>query len=89
MPNRETRIDMISVCSADGTVQPLRFRFEDEEHCRHRVNVLEILSCRELRYRQTEGWVFTCRAQGDEEEHLVELKYVVRAHCWYLFRVIY
>ena len=25
-------VDVISVCSADGTIRPLRFRMEDEEH---------------------------------------------------------
>lgn len=89
MLTRDTRIDMISVCNADGSLQPLRFRYEDAECCRHRVNVQEILACKELRYRETEGYVFTCRASMDGEEHMVQLKYVIRAHCWYLFRVIY
>ena len=25
-------VDVIAVCSADGSIKPLRFRMEDEEH---------------------------------------------------------
>ena len=41
-------IDVISVCSADGELRPLRFRMEDEQHCLLRVDIDEIISIKPI-----------------------------------------
>ena len=69
------KVDMISVCNADGSLQPLRFRYEDGDQCRRLGRVLEILCCEQVSYVGVEAYVFTCRAQMGEEEHLLKLKY--------------
>lgn len=78
-------VEMISVCGADGSMQPLRFRFLDEDGCAQVARVLEILSCREIKYVEVEAYVFTCRARTDERELLLTVRYCIRSHQWLLF----
>ena len=82
-------IQVISVCSADGALQPLRFRFEDEEHAMHIVNVLEVVDVRAVSYVGIEAFRYLCKAEEDGLRHLFELNYAVRAHRWALLRRIY
>ena len=42
-------VDVISVCSADGEIRPLRFRME-ETHQLLRVDIDEIISVRQVQY---------------------------------------
>lgn len=79
-------IDVISICSADGEIRPLRFRFEDDQHQLLRVDVNEIVSKKTIQYVGIEAQLFLCRVSVWGEEWLVELKYTIRTHCWCLFR---
>lgn len=79
-----TGVDMIAVCSADGSLQPLRFRFDDGAETR-RVRVLEILSCKEVRYVNVEAYEYVCRALVEEREQVLRIRYGIRAHRWSLF----
>lgn len=81
-----THVDMISVCGADGSLQPLRFRFEDRDRAVRRVQVLEVLACREIKYVTVEAYEYTCRARVEEREALVRVRYAVRTHRWSLFQ---
>ena len=80
-----TNVDMISVCNADGSLLPLRFRFEDRDSRVRRVQVLEVLTCREIRYITVEAYEYTCRARTEEREELIRVRYAVRSHRWSLF----
>ena len=70
-------IDVISICSADGQIRPLRFRIEDEAHQLRRVDIDEVISVKEVPsvWMETNRW-------------LVELKYTVRTHTWCLMRKV-
>ncbi|MBR4701601.1 MAG: hypothetical protein IKP19_07920 [Oscillospiraceae bacterium] len=81
---RQINVDMLAVCSADGSLQPVRFRFEDENHIVRMARVLEILSCQEIRYVNVEAYSYSCRARIEEEECLLNLRYSIRSHCWRL-----
>ncbi len=83
---QSANVDMISVCNADGSMQPLRFRYEDELQCRRLGRILEILCCEQISYVGVEAYLFTCRVQLDDAEHLVKLKYSVRGHRWCLVK---
>ena len=78
-------VDMISVCNADGSLQPLRFCFEDQNQQMQRFQVLEILACREIKYVTVEAYEYTCRVRADEQESLARLRYAIRSHRWSLF----
>ena len=81
-------VDVISVCSADGSIKPLRLRMEDEEHQLLRIDIEEVISCKEIQYVGIEAHVFLCRATVRQREWLFELRYTIRTHSWCLLRKV-
>ena len=71
-------VDVISVCSADGQIRPLRFRMEDESHQLLRIDIDEIINCRHIQYVGIEAQIFLCRATVNGKQWLFELKYTIR-----------
>ena len=86
---RNLPVDVISMCSADGQIRPLRLRMEDEEHQLLRVDVDEVIHSRKIQYVGIEAHIFLCRATVGERQWLFELKYTIRSHCWCLYRKVY
>ena len=86
---RNQPVDVISVCSAAGEIRPLRLRMEDEQHQLLRIDIDEIISCREVQYVGIEAQIFLCRATVCEKEAVFELKYTIRSHSWCLLRTVY
>lgn len=82
-------VDVISLCSADGQLRPLRLRMEDEKHQILRIDIDEIVSCRDIQYVGIEAKVFLCKALVDEKKWLFELRYMIRSHNWCLLRRVY
>ena len=82
-------VDVISVCSAEGKIRPLRLRMEDEQHQLLRVDIDEIVSVKEVQYVGIEAFIFLCRATVREDAWLFELRYMVRTHTWSLMRKVY
>ena len=82
-------VDVISVCNADGSIQPLRLRLGDPERGYVRVDVTQILDTKEIEYVGIEAKWFLCRGQADDREHLFELKYTYRSHVWSIVRMIH
>ena len=82
-------VDVISMCSADGRIRPLRFRMEDEDHQLLRVDIDEIISSRQIQFVGIEAQVFLCRAFVRGKMWLFELKYTIRSHSWCLLRKVY
>ena len=85
---RNQPVDVISVCSANGDIKPLRLRMEDEEHQLLRVDIHEIISMKPIQFVGIEAQVFLCKSIVQGKEWLFELKYTIRSHCWCLFRRI-
>ena len=84
-----TPVDVISVCSADGTIKPLRLRMEDEAHQLLRIDIEEVISTKEIQYVGIEAQIFLCRATVEGKKWLFELKYTIRTHKWCLLRKVY
>ena len=82
-------VDVISVCSANGDIRPLRLQMEDENHQLLRVDIEEVISSKEIQYVGIEAHVFLCRAIVRGKPWLFELKYTIRSHCWCLLRKVY
>lgn len=89
MENKIYPVDVISMCSANGDILPLRLRMEDEEHQLLRIDVEEIISNKPIQYVGIEAYVFLCRAKVKEKIWLFELKYTIRSHSWCLRRKVY
>ena len=79
-------VDVISVCSANGEIRPLRMRVEDEEHQLLRVDIDEVVSTKSVQYVGIEAHIFLCRATVRGDEWLFELKYTIRSHHWHFLR---
>lgn len=82
-------VDVISVCSANGDIRPLRFRMEDETHRLLRVDIDEVISSKQIQYAGIEAHIFLCRATVEQRKWLFELKYTIRSHNWCLLRKVY
>ena len=82
-------VDVISVCSADGSIKPLRLRMEDEDHQLLRIDIEEVISSKEIQYVGIEAHVFLCKATVRGKESLFELKYTIRSHNWCFMRKVY
>lgn len=81
-------VDVISVCTADGTIKPLRVQLKDESNQLLRINIDEIISIKEIEYVGVEGPVFLCRARVWERQWVFELKYNIRSHSWCILRKV-
>ena len=82
-------VDVIAVCSSDGSIKPLRFRMEDEDHQLLRIDIEEVISTKEIQYVGIEAHVFLCRATVRGKESVFELRYMIRSHNWQLLRKVY
>ena len=82
-------VDVISVCRADGSIEPLRFQVEGSQNQMVRVLVEEIVGRREIPRVGVEAKVFLCRGTMENHECMFELKYSFRAHCWSILRRVY
>lgn len=82
-------VDVISVCSANGDIRPLRFRMENEAHQLLRIDIDEVISMKPIQYVGIEAQIFLCKAIVAGKEWLFELKYTIRTHNWCMHRRIY
>ena len=82
-------VDVISMCSANGDIRPLRFRMEDEQHQLLRVDIDEVVSCRPIQFVGIEAQIFLCRAMIKGKQSLFELRYTIRSHTWCFLRKVY
>ena len=86
---RNQPVDVISVCSANGDIKPLRLRMEDEERQLLRVDIHEIISMKPIQFVGIEAQVFLCKSIVQGKEWLFELKYTIRTHTWCILRNVY
>jgi hypothetical protein len=84
---RMRSVDVISVCTADGQIRPLRLQLQDEQHQLLRINIDEIVSRKEITHVGAEAQIFLCRARVWEKSWLLELKYLFRSHTWQLQKI--
>jgi len=82
-------VDVISVCSAEGKIRPLRLQLYNENQMHFRVDILEVLSVKEIPYTGVEANVYTCKARTEGHVMILELKYTFRSHKWCLLRKLY
>lgn len=75
-------VDVISICTADGEIRPLRMQLEDEQRQLLRVNIEQILDMEEITHVGAEAKIFVCRATVWERKWTFQLKYMIRSHSW-------
>ena len=62
MEQKQCPVDVISMCSASGEIHPLRLRMEDEAHQLLRIDIEEVVSCKEIQFVGIEAKIFLCQA---------------------------
>ena len=77
-------VDVISLCSAAGDIRPRRLRLEDERQELRRVDVIEVVSVKQIPYVGAEAYLYVCRVNSEGKPGLVELEYGIRSHTWRL-----
>lgn len=77
-------VDVISLSGADGELRPLRVRAERGFDHVIVGNVQEILRRSQNTLFGAETHTFLCRIRGQGESSVLELKYFVRSHRWYV-----
>lgn len=82
-------VDVISVCSANGDIRPLRLQMVDEDNQLLRLNIEQVVKTEEIQFVGAEATIFLCRATVWGKKWLFELKYTIRSHSWCLLRRIY
>lgn len=86
MEQKACPVDVISVCSADGEIRPLRIQMEDEERQLLRVNIEQVISTEEITHVGAEAKIFLCRATVWDRKWIFRLKYSIRSHAWTIHR---
>lgn len=81
-------VDVISICSADGEIRPLRLRMNRADEEPVIIHVSDVLKVTENVFVGVESSVFLCRANQNGREILFELKYTFSSHSWCLLRRI-
>lgn len=82
-------LQVIVHCEAGGDLHPLRFRYEDEKHMVHTVQVEHITDSRKTNFVGIDAIHYICRGKEGDKEHMYELRYTINTHKWVLFRQIY
>ena len=77
-------VDVIAMHSADGGIIPIRFQIENDEQERLRIDIQEIIKTTEITHVGAESTIFLCRVRMGDRNRILELKYRLRSHSWYL-----
>ena len=87
--DRSCPVDVISVCSSDGEIRPLRLRMEGEDKELRRLDIREVVSVKLIPYVGAEAYVFLCSTAFEGRDRLLELKYSIRSHTWWILRFLH
>lgn len=79
-------VDVISLCSIDGEIRPLRLRICKNREETVRIQIMESVKIKEIPYAGVEAHIFRCRGKAGEREMVFDLKYTFRSHSWCLLR---
>ena len=77
-------VDVISVCSAEGQIHPLRLQMLDENSQLLRVHILEAKRIQLIQHVGAEAEIFQCSAKIHDRLLHFQLKYTYRSHTWHL-----
>lgn len=77
-------VDVICLSSTDGAVIPLRIRVDNGEDEIQVGSVCEILATRVNQRIGAETRTFLCRVRCQQSTNVLELKFFLQDHSWYL-----
>ena len=84
MTSANIPVDVLCVCSAAGQIRPLWLQMQAPEEGMQRIDIDQILSTKQICGTGAEAQVYRCRACVGDGVQVFDLKYLIRAHRWYL-----
>jgi len=81
-------VEMISTCSREGAIRPVRFRLEAEDQTLITVRLHQIESIQEILFVGAEAFLYICRGEMGGRARRFELRYSLRRHRWVLHRFL-
>ena len=81
-------VQTLCVTSTVGDLKPLWFRYEDEYHNVVKVEISNVLSCKETKIAGCLSLVYTCESILNSSISIVELQYLIGSHKWVLKRKV-
>lgn len=81
-------IQLLSVCNTNGDLIPRWFRYEDQEHLLHTVQIEQVLAHQELEYVGMRMISYICQADMEERRRIFEIRYHVDSHKWSFFKML-
>lgn len=89
---RHIPVQMAAVCSTQGEMQPLWFRYADDEGMIRTVHIQEVHSSREIRPAGIRIVQYICSAVSKEipagKEYVFELRFYVMEHKWIFYKML-
>ena len=80
-------IEMVSHTTANGEINPLRFRFKKEDESFNVIKVDKVLFKQSERVAGVEAYVYRCQSTFGKEQKLYELKYMIKECKWILWKM--
>lgn len=80
-------VDMICLSSCDGTITPLKFRWQEEGLEPRIIRIDRIIDRKEEKLAGNPMLVFTAQSIIDGIERIFEMKYDIRKYKWYLYKL--
>lgn len=77
-------VDVIFLSDTEGNIQPLRIRASEGREHAVVGNITEILHREENGVFGAEVFTFLCRVHVDGAVNILELKYFIRTHRWFI-----
>lgn len=77
-------VDVISVCSAEGEILPLRLQMVDENKQLLRIHIQQARVTERIEHIGAEAVIFHCKAEVYDRNLSFRLKYTYRSHIWHL-----
>lgn len=82
-------IDVVFLTSKDGTITPLKFRYEHpEKGTENTYNIDAVLDTKDNNMAGEKSRIFTCECVVGEKKVLFELKYALQSAKWVLYRIV-
>lgn len=80
--------DVISYCSAEGDIRPLRVRSLNCSYEKICGNICEIIKTKESGHYGAEKKSFLCRICTEQQTRVLELQYAYRTHNWSIILMV-
>lgn len=80
-------IEMIAWFKNKKIPEPLRFRLRNDDHSYSIIRINRVIDIREEKLAGIRSYVYHCQSLIDNVEKVYELKYIVEACQWILYKM--